>query len=59
MKKYVKPSIEVISLKSSEEIAVVSYKQLQDQIIDSYIAANSKKYMVTQYSLKNSNLQTQ
>lgn len=59
MKKYVKPSIEVISLKSSEEIAVVSYKQLQDQIIDSYIAANSKNYKVTQYSLKNSNLQTQ
>ena len=36
MKKYIKPSVEIVSLKSSVDIAA-SYKGVRNGIIDSYL----------------------
>ncbi|MBR0277139.1 MAG: hypothetical protein IJQ50_01590 [Clostridia bacterium] len=53
MKKYIKPSIQIVSLKSSEDIAT-SYKEIASSLVNGYISANSKTYAVTQYSLGSS-----
>lgn len=43
MKKYVKPMVEVVSLKSSDDIAApTTYKGLRQSMVKSYLEANNK-----------------
>ncbi len=49
MKKYIKPSVEVVSLKSSVDIAA-SYKGLRDGMIKKYLQTDPTQYSVTVYT---------
>ena len=49
MREYKKPTIQVVNLKSAEDIAV-SYKAVAGDIIDQYLKGS--KYSVTQYNLE-------
>ena len=50
MKKYIKPSVEIVSLKSSVDIAA-SYKGVRNGIVDSYLRQQDlTQYTVTQYT---------
>ena len=52
MKKYTKPTVEVVNLKSSKDIAT-SYKVLRDKFTQNYLfsnAAEAKEYTVSCYS---------
>ncbi len=55
MKKYLEPSVQVVSLKSSEDIAT-TYKEIASQLLNGYIEANSKTYQVSQYTLGTSTI---
>ncbi len=48
MKKYTKPTVNVVSLKSSNDIAT-SFKSIQKQFINKEL--NSKSYLVSQYAV--------
>ena len=51
MKKYTKPSVQVVNLKSSNDIAAASFDTLRDQMIKNYMLGKSKKeYSVSVYS---------
>ena len=51
MKKYTKPSVQVVNLKSSNDIAAASFDTLRDQMIKSYVIGKSQKeYSVSVYS---------
>lgn len=50
MKKYTKPMVNVVSLKSSEDIAA-SFKAIRKQFTDSYLyKIEDTEYAVSQYS---------
>ena len=50
MKKYIKPSVEIVSLKSSVEIAK-SWKATRNGIVSSYLRdQDMTQYTVTQYT---------
>ena len=52
MKKYTKPTVEVVSLKSSNDIAA-SFKLLRRNFVNEYLNANGETigtYSVTKYS---------
>lgn len=53
MKSYKKPTVSVVSLKSSKDIAL-SYKDIEGMLLEDYMTHGGNKYAVTQYSLKNS-----
>ena len=56
MKKYTKPMVNVVSLKSSDDIA--SFKAIQKTFINDYLYTNkSKDYTVSQYSTFDSSTQ--
>ena len=53
MKKYTKPSVQVVNLKSSNDIAAAEFKTLRDTMIKNYMFDESKKeysYSVSVYS---------
>lgn len=51
MKKYTKPSVQVVNLKSSNDIAAAKFDTLRDQMLKSYMFGESKKeYSVSVYS---------
>ena len=58
MKEYKKPTIQIVNLKSSDDIAVASYKDLQGQFINQYLnstsISNRKSYAITRYNLQTS-----
>ena len=59
MKKYIKPSINVINLKSSENIATTTFKSVRSKFIEEVLmGSNGKQYTVSQYSLNTSALET-
>lgn len=58
MKKYIKPSINVINLKSSENIAA-TFKSIREGLVqDALYEYNNKNYTVSMYSLNTSALET-
>lgn len=54
MKSYKKPTVSVVSLKSSEDIAL-TYKDIESQLISGTIQHKNQQYAVTMFTLKNSN----
>ena len=52
MKKYTKPSVKVVNLKSSNDIAATSFTNLRNKMIKSYLdsQSQSKEYAVSIYS---------
>ena len=53
MKKYNKPTVEVVSLKSSEHIAKTTFSDIKGQFIKSALY-NGKNYAVSQYAITSS-----
>ena len=54
MKKYIKPTVEVVSLKSSEHIAkTTTFGAIRKKCIDGELY-NQKTYTVSQYAITNS-----
>lgn len=53
MKEYKKPTIQIVNLKSSDDIAI-SYKELHGQFINQYLNSTSNQYAITQYNLRTS-----
>lgn len=53
MKKYTKPSVEIVNLKSSDNIAA-SYKDYEKAFINQYINNGTNKYAVSSYLRKTS-----
>lgn len=57
MKKYIKPTVEVVSLKSSENIAT-TFKNIRKNMVNDYLTgSNTKSYTVSEYALSNSSIQ--
>ncbi len=54
MKKYTTPTIEIVSLKSSDDIAA-SYKAIRQGLIQKEL--NEQTYSITKYAITNSSLQ--
>ena len=52
MKKYIKPTVEVVSLKSSEHIAKTTFKDIKGKFIENALYNN--KYAVSQYAITSS-----
>ncbi len=50
MKKYTKPTVEVVNLKSSNDIATSTFKQIKKGFIQNYLLDNTTDYAVSQYS---------
>lgn len=59
MKKYIKPSFEVVSLKSSVDIAANSYKSIADGMINDYLHSNGKTYTISKYAVTGSGNEAQ
>ena len=53
MKKYIKPTVEVVSLKSSEHIAKTTFSDIKGQFIKNALY-NGKNYAVSQYAITSS-----
>ena len=54
MKKYIKPTVEVVSLKSSEHIAKTTFKDIKGKFIENALYNN--KYAVSQYAITSSTI---
>jgi hypothetical protein len=54
MKKYNKPTVEVVSLKSSEHIAKTTFSEIKGQFIENALKYNGKNYAVSQYAITSS-----
>lgn len=55
MKNYTKPMVNVVSLKSSEDIAKTTFKQIRGNYMNSMLNADAiKKYALSQYVVTNS-----
>ena len=55
MKKYTKPTVQVVNLKSSNDIAATSFESLKDKMVKEYLLGkDSKNYAVSIYSNCNS-----
>ena len=55
MKKYIKPTVEVVSLKSSEHIAKTTFKNIKGKFIENALYNyNGKSYAVSQYTITSS-----
>ena len=52
MKKYIKPTVNVVSLKSSEHIAKTTFKDIKGKFIENALYNN--KYAVSQYAITSS-----
>lgn len=51
MKKYVKPMVQIVNIKSSEDIAATNYSTVKQKIIQNYLLGDgTTKYAITQYS---------
>ena len=51
MKKYVKPMVQIVNIKSSEDIAATTnYSTVKQKIIQNYLLGDGTKYAITQYS---------
>ena len=51
MKKYIKPSVKVVNLKSSNDIAAKTFDALRDQYTKNYLfGKTSKSYAVSVYA---------
>ena len=50
MKKYVKPMVQIVNIKSSEDIAATNYSTVKQKIIQNYLLGDGTKYAITQYS---------
>ena len=55
MKKYTKPVVEIVSLKSSENIARTTFKELRQGFIEKK-KYNGVEYAVSQYAITNSSI---
>ena len=53
MKKYTKPVVEIVSLKSSENIAKTTFSDIKGQFIKNALY-NGKSYAVSQYTITSS-----
>ena len=53
MKKYTKPVVEIVSLKSSEHIAKTTFKDIKGKFIENALY-NDKNYAVSQYAITSS-----
>lgn len=54
MREYKKPEIQIVSLKSSEDIAL-NFDAIRDQAIAGYLKdGNSNRYAITRYTVNNS-----
>lgn len=54
MKKYVKPMVKIVNIKSSEDIAApTSFNAVKQNLIKNYLI-NGSTYAVSQYSVANS-----
>ena len=54
MKKYTKPSVQVVNLKSSNDIAAAKFDTLRETMLKNYMFGESKKeyeYSVSVYSI--------
>lgn len=52
MKKYTKPMVKIVNIKSSEDIAApTKFKAIHDGIIRNYLLNGETNYVVTQYSV--------
>ena len=56
MKKYTKPVVEIVSLKSSEHIAKTTFSDIKGKFIEDalYNGNNGKSYAVSQYTITSS-----
>ena len=55
MKKYIKPTVEVVSLKSSEHIAKTTFSAIKGKFIENALYNyNGKSYAVSQYTITSS-----
>lgn len=52
MKKYIKPTVEVVSLKSSEHIAKTTFKDIRFNMVQKELY--NSKYAVSQYAITSS-----
>lgn len=52
MREYKKPEIQIVNLKSSEDIAL-TFKELEKQMVGNYVKSG-KTYAITQYAVSNS-----
>lgn len=53
MREYKKPEIQIVSLKSSEDIAL-TYDAIKDGLVQNYLTAGGNKYAITRYTVNNS-----
>lgn len=53
MRKYKKPEIQIVNLKSSEDIAL-TFKDIEGGFIDKYLKNSTGRYAITQYAITNS-----
>lgn len=54
MRKYNKPTVEVVSLKSSESIAKTTFKQIRGDILSGKYDVVNDKYTISQYAITQS-----
>ena len=52
MKKYVKPMVKIVNIKSSEDIAApTSFKSIKEGLVRNYLLNDGTNYAVTKYSV--------
>ncbi len=56
MKKYTKPMVKIVNIKSSEDIAA-SFSSIKEGMIKNYLLSDSTNYAVSAYSVATSDLQ--
>ena len=53
MREYKKPEIQIVSLKSSEDIAL-TFDAIKDSAVQTYLSAGNNRYAITRYTVNNS-----
>lgn len=51
MKKYTQPMVEIVSLKSSENIAKTTFSELRTKLIEEKLYQDNNAYTVSQYAI--------
>lgn len=54
MKEYKRPEIQIVNLKSSEDIASKTFESLRNGMVNSYLMKNGNKYAITKYAVTDS-----
>jgi len=54
MKKYNKPSVNIVSLNSSENIAKLTFDSIQNKLVRDYLYSDNKTYKVSVYTVTSS-----